>query len=180
MYGLISAEWGHAQERYYQTMRKLQEKENPTETFNRTSYTWAMKLIAFLWCQAKILWKLRNQELHDPTGEDATNRHRQEVERKVAHLYTYYDILSPSDRGYLNQMSLQERLNLPTHELETWYKHTHEPVISCALQQEQRRKKGYQDIRKFCKKIIRQKRTDHNHNDMSETSSREPSRSVEV
>ena len=180
MYGLISAEWGHAQERYYQQLRRLQEQEHPTEPFNRTSYAWAMKLIEFLWCQAKSLWKIRNQELHDPLGEEAIDRHRQELERKVSHLYTYYDILSPSDRGYLNQMSLQERLNQPTTELEKWYKHTHEPVISCALQQEQRRQRGYQDIRKFFKKIIQQKRTDNNHNDTTETSSREPSQNVEV
>ena len=72
MYGYISAKWGHTQERHYQMKRGLQDQDH---SIHQTSYTWAMKLITFLWCQAKSLWKLRNQELHDPLGEEAIDQH---------------------------------------------------------------------------------------------------------
>ena len=83
MYGFIHTEWGHAQAKYYKHEREKFEILHPGEKYWKTAYSWAMKLIEFQWAQAKILWNQRCKEVHDPDGEEANNRKREEIEKKV-------------------------------------------------------------------------------------------------
>jgi hypothetical protein len=136
--GFLSAKWGQQQQEHY---NKLGEEK-------LTARTWGMKIIQYLWVQAKKAWKIRNDKAHDDNDLEAKSRYREELERKVRHLYKYENQLSASDRDILAE-PIEVRLKDKTYALENWYEETRVLIQDCVRDFNAITEKGLQDIRNF-------------------------------
>lgn len=136
--GFLSEEWGHRQEKHLRTIGETK----------LTARTWGMKLIQYMWEQAKKAWKIRNDLVHDQDDNDAKHRYRMELETKVKHLYKYKDQLIATDKDILAN-PLEEILSMKTTALEAWFEVAYEGVQHGVRGSQSLKNQGLRDIRMY-------------------------------
>ena len=87
--------------------------------------------------------------MHDDTDLEVKSRYREELERKVKHLYTYENKVSAFDRDIFAD-AIEERLKDKTYALENWYEESKLLIQDCVRDFNAITAKGLQDIRNFC------------------------------
>ena len=110
LYGYMHVEWSRRQADY---IRRL------PEPGNKSSYTWAMKLIQFLWLQCNTGWTLRNREVHDRESTRAGHYERRNLEARLRAVHRVRLGLSAYDQQIFPS-SLEEMLRKPTRDLRNW------------------------------------------------------------
>ena len=116
-YGYIAAEWGHEQQRYLHKNKKSDKD---------SAYTWAMKLIQFLWQQSHIIWLQRNNDVHGDS-EDSKQSTLKSCEARLRAVYSLQDEVSYYDKQIFSK-SIDEMLRLPIRQIHKWLK-TYEPYM---------------------------------------------------
>ena len=107
-YGYMAAEWGHKQAAYLSRQTD----------HNKSAYTWAMKLIQFLWQQSYVAWSNRNKAKHS-NSPTAIAQELRNLEIRLHGVYSLQKDVPHYDKAIFSS-SVEEMLQLPIWRIKHW------------------------------------------------------------
>jgi hypothetical protein len=139
--GFVRYEWIDRQQEYERTTRHKRDKKTD-------EWTWATKLILFMWKELYEVWKTRNEEYHNETGH-AMKRERREALEEMQSLYDQQREVGAHDRALLFARPMEEWETHNTKTIKTWNR-THTLLIGQMIREQQNRdKNNTRDIREI-------------------------------
>jgi hypothetical protein len=142
--GRFCLEWSDLQDGYYHTRQEAVAKPSKALTGQR----WQIHIIGEIWDQWKLLWHLRNQELHGTTLQQQASTAHREVQRDLRDIYDNKALMEPSVQDLLYP-DVTDHLNRPTWFNKNWLA-IHAPLAKASIKRARDRAiGGVRSIRQY-------------------------------
>jgi hypothetical protein len=102
--GRFSIEWSRVQQAYYSKHRN-----KPGNARSRDGSQWQSKLIGLMWDQWRLVWKLRNSEVHGSDSGTRASAARMAMDRELREVYDQRQHLEPEVASLLHQNEHEHR-----------------------------------------------------------------------